>query len=220
MSNDYNIQNNITYIANNITYFNSETNNNNSKSNLFLNNRNDNYFLLSIILVLFILLIISILIIIFLLKKKKKINFISNNIGLNKIVINNSNNNQNKIIDQKGGFQKVQNTSKVNDLVQPNNALNEIKTYNLGEEIHKIVHSSLNSSFTTFGGKRLNKKKVESNLNTSGSNFGKEDLIFGNKNILLKKENKNQKINNINTQKLEQELKQQIKKYVIEDVNI
>ena len=220
MSKDINIQNNYSIIKN-ITHINSTTINNNSNSNSFLEDKkNANYFFLCIILVLFIILVISILILVFILKKKKKINIISNNIGLNKIIINNSNNNK-KIISHKGGFQKVQNTSKVNDLVQPNNVLNEIKTYNLGEEIHKIVHSSINSSFTSLGaGKRLNKKNVDSNLNTSGSSFGKGDLIFGNKNIILNKETKKENVSDVNTQKLEQELKQQIKKYVIEDNNI
>ena len=209
MSNDK-IINNFTIINNN-TNPNSTTINNNSNSIFFINDRNSIYFFLSIVSVLFIILIIAILILIFLLKRNKK----------NTTVQNISNNNPNIIINKKEGFQKVQNTSKVNDLVQPNNVLNEIKTFNLGEEIHKIVHSSINSSFTTFGGgKRSNKKATDQNLNTSGNSFGKGDFTFGNKNIVLNKELKKEENSDVNTQKLEQELKQQIKKYVIEDNNI
>ena len=195
---------------------------NNSSINSFLNNKNSNYLLFGIILVLIIILIISIIILIFLFKKGKKIKYVSNNIGLNKIIIKNSNlNNSRNIINQKGGFQKVQNTSKVNDIIPQNNVLNEIKSNSLENEIHKIIHTSSSSSSNSFsGGKRLiRKKNGKLNLNTSGSSTGKGNNTPINNNI-INKENKKGNLSEENTHKLEQELKEQIKKYVIEEHNI
>ena len=149
-------------------------------------------------------------------------NYISNNIGLNKIIIKNNNiNNSKNIINQNYGFQKVQNTSKINDIIQQNNnALNEIKSSNLENEIHKIINTSSSSSTNSLGGKRKNKKKkIDSKLNISEHNL-KGDIIMGfNNNILIKKGN-HEKISDGNTQKLELELKEQIKKYIFEENNI
>ena len=195
---------------------------NNASINSFLSNKNSNYLLFGIILVLIIILIISIIVLIFLFKKEEKIKYVSNNIGLNKIIIKNSNlNNSRNIMKQKGGFQKVQNTSKVNDIIQPNNVLNEIKSNSLENEIHKIIHTSSSSSSNSFsGGKRLlRKKNGKLNLNTSGSSTGKGDNNLDNNNA-INKENKKGNLSEENTHKLEKELKEQIKKYVIEEHNI
>ena len=200
---------NILTIIKNITYINKANINITNTSNDSLHfDKNCNYLFLGIILILIIIIIISILILIYLFKKKAKTNSI---IGLNKIVINN---NSNK------GFQKVQNTSKVNDIIQSNNVLNEIKTHNLKEEIHKIINTS-SSSNSLGGGKKSKRKRLNnSNLNTSGGIDGKNDNNNINESNSKDKENIIENNSDINTQKLEQELKEQIKKYVVEDHNI
>ena len=213
---------NLLTIINNKTYNNTSIINGTS-NNSFLNDKNNNFIFLGIIFILLLILIISILILIFLFKKKKRVNYISNNIDLNKIVIdnsNNNNNNPNNIIEQKGGFQKVQNTSKVNDLIQPNNVLNEIKTNNLKDEINKIINTSNSSGSLGIGKRSRRKRGNNSSLNNSGNSSGKGDSleINNNNNDLVNKDEK--KTSDINTQQLEQELKAQIKRFVVEENNI
>ena len=221
MSNE--IKNIINTINNNNKTYDNNSLINITSNNLLINEKSFNYLLLGIILILIIILIISIFILIFLFKKKKKINYVSNNIGLNKIIINNSNNPNNSnsnIINEKLGFQKVQNTSKVNDIIQPNNVLNEIKTCNLENEIHKIIYNTTSSSSSSLSGEKKlkRKKKVDSKINT---NNDKKDLINSKDNINNKKEKDiESNISDVNTQKLEKELKEQIKKYVVEENNI
>jgi len=212
---------NLLTIINNKTYNNTPIMNGTS-NNSFLNDKNNNFIFVGIIFILLLILIISILILIFLFKKKKRVNYISNNIDLNKIVIDNSNNhNPNNIIEQKGGFQKVQNTSKVNDLIQPNNVLNEIKTNNLKDEINKIINTSNSSGSLGIGKRPRRKRGNNSSLNNSGNSSGKGDsleLNNNNNNDLINKDEK--KTSDINTQQLEQELKAQIKRFVVEENNI
>ena len=214
-------------IKNLLTIINNKTHNitpimNGTSNNSFLNDKNNNFIFLGIIFILLLILIISILILIFLFKKKKRVNYVSNNIDLNKIVIDNSNNNNpnNNIVEQKGGFQKVQNTSKVNDLIQPNNVLNEIKTNNLKDEINKIINTSNSSGSLGIGKRSRRKRGNNSSLNNSGNSSGKGDSleINNNNNDLVNKDEK--KTSDINTQQLEQELKAQIKRFVVEENNI
>ena len=214
-------------IKNLLTIINNKTYNitpimNGTSNNSFLNDKNNNFIFLGIIFILLLILIISILILIFLFKKKKRVNYVSNNIDLNKIVIDNSNNNNpnNNIVEQKGGFQKVQNTSKVNDLIQPNNVLNEIKTNNLKDEINKIINTSNSSGSLGIGKRSRRKRGNNSSLNNSGNSSGKGDSleINNNNNDLVNKDEK--KTSDINTQQLEQELKAQIKRFVVEENNI
>ena len=212
-------------VKNLVTNINNNTFNNNislinfTSNNSILNDKSSNFLFLGIIFLLIVILIISILILIFLFKKKKRINVV-NNIDLNRIIIKNpSNNNPQDIVNQKGGFQKVQNTSKVSDIIQPNNVLNEIKSHNLKDEIHKIINTSSSSGSMGMGkGKRSKRKRGNnSNLNNSGNSSGKEKGEIGKDNNLIDKEEKKENIMEINTQELEKEIKEQIKKYVVED---
>ena len=210
-------------IKNVLKYINTSINNNITNNSLI--DATTNYLYLGIIFVLIIILIIAIIILCFLLKNKNKVNYVSNSIGLNKIIIKN---NYPNIINKNRGFKKVQNTSKVNDLMQQNNnILNEIKTENLENEIHNIIHSSSSSSSSSLGGtggkRLLRKKKINSNLNTSDSgSIGKVDNILGKVNInkYLTSQGNKENSSEGNTQKLEKELKEQIKKFVIEEHNI
>ena len=198
----------------------------NVTSNKFLlDDTSSKLLFLGIIFVLFILLIISILILVFLFFKKKKVNSISNhNMILNRIILKHPNNN---IKINAKGFQPLQNTSNVSTSnIQPNNNLfNEIKSENLKDEIHKII----NTSSSLEQGKRKRKKISDSEL-IKNENKDNQDILIDNININqeinnsikdnvinindMKKEN-----SNINTQELEKEIKEQIKKYVIDENN-
>ena len=178
---------------------------------------------LGIIFILFILLIISIFIIIYLFKKRKKTNSVSNNkLVLNKIVLKNPNNNISLNIVNPKDFHELQNTSNVSDMgVQaPNNVLNEIKSQNnLQDEIHNIINSSINSlnsyDLTGKGEKKGGRRRLDKsgqNNNSNKNNKAINNIKVNEKPINNKKE--------INTQELEQEIKNQIKKYVIEENNI
>ena len=179
---------------------------------------------LGIILILLILLIISILILIYLFLKKKKINLVPNhNMILNKIILKNPNNDLSIKVDPKG-FQRLQNTSNVSNsnIQQNNNIFNEIKSENLKDEIHKII----NTSSSLDSGRRKRKKNSDLELNKSGNK--EENNIFKENNnkqlsgIISEDNNKNniEDKSNVNTQELEKEIKEQIKKYVIEEHNI
>ena len=179
---------------------------------------------LGIILILLILLIISILILIYLFLKKKKINLVPNhNMILNKIILKNPNNDLSIKVDPKG-FQRLQNTSNVSNsnIQQNNNIFNEIKSENLKDEIHKII----NTSSSLDSGRRKRKKNSDLELNKSG-NKEENNILKENNNkqlsgIISEDNNKNniEDKSNVNTQELEKEIKQQIKKYVIEEHNI
>ena len=198
----------------------------NATSNKFLlDDTSSKLLFLGIIFVLFILLIISILILVFLFFKKKKVNSISNhNMILNRIILKHPNNN---IKINAKGFQPLQNTSNVSTSnIQPNNNLfNEIKSENLKDEIHKII----NTSSSLEQGKRKRKKISDSEL-IKNENKDNQDILIDNININqeIKNSIKDNVINindmkkensNINTQELEKEIKEQIKKYVIDENN-
>ena len=179
---------------------------------------------LGIILILLILLIISILILIYLFLKKKKINLVPNhNMILNKIILKNPNNELSiKVVPK--GFQRLQNTSNVSNsnIQQNNNIFNEIKSENLKDEIHKII----NTSSSLDSGRRKRKKNSDLELNKSG-NKEENNILKDNNNkqlsgIISEDNNKNniEDKSNVNTQELEKEIKEQIKKYVIEEHNI
>ena len=198
----------------------------NTTSNKFLlDDTSSKLLFLGIIFILLILLIISILILFYLFLKKKKVNSVSNhNMILNRIILKHPNNNLK--INAKG-FQPLQNTSNVSTSnIQPNNNLfNEIKSENLKDEIHKII----NTSSSLEQGKRKRKKISDSEL-IKNENKDNQDILIDNININqeiknsikynvinindMKKEN-----SNINTQELEKEIKEQIKKYVIDENN-
>ena len=195
----------------------------NVSSEILLDNTTSKYLFLGIIIILLILLIISILILSFLFLKKKKVESISNhNMILNRIILKHPNND----ISLKGhpkGFQRLQNTSNVsNSNIQPqNNIFNEIKSENLKDEIHKII----NTSSSLDSGRRKRKKnnsdlelnKSENKDDNKSTENNKEILSDINKEANNNDEIKNQEKQNINTQELEKEIKQQIKKYVIEE---
>ena len=198
----------------------------NVTSNKFLlDDTSSKLLFLGIIFVLFILLIISILILVFLFFKKKKVNSVSNhNMILNRIILKHPNNN---IKINAKGFQPLQNTSNVSTSnIQPNNNLfNEIKSENLKDEIHKII----NTSSSLEQGKRKRKKISDSEL-IKNENKDNQDILIDNININqeIKNSIKDNVINindmkkensNINTQELEKEIKEQIKKYVIDENN-
>ena len=198
----------------------------NATSNKFLlDDTSSKLLFLGIIFVLFILLIISILILVFLFFKKKKVNSVSNhNMILNRIILKHPNNN---IKINAKGFQPLQNTSNVSTSnIQPNNNLfNEIKSENLKDEIHKII----NTSSSLEQGKRKRKKISDSEL-IKNENKDNQDILMDNININqeIKNSIKDNVINindmkkensNINTQELEKEIKEQIKKYVIDENN-
>ena len=198
----------------------------NATSNKFLlDDTSSKLLFLGIIFVLFILLIISILILVFLFLKKKKVNSVSNhNMILNRIILKHPNNN---IKINAKGFQPLQNTSNVSTSnIQPNNNLfNEIKSENLKDEIHKII----NTSSSLEQGKRKRKKISDSEL-IKNENKDNQDILIDNININqeIKNSIKDNVINindmkkensNINTQELEKEIKEQIKKYVIDENN-
>ena len=185
---------------------------------------NSNILFLGIIFVLTILLIISIVILFFLFRKRKKSNSVSDkNMVLNNIIVKNPNNSISLNIVNPKDFQKLQNTSNVSDagMALQNNVLNEIKTQNLKDEIHKIINTS--SSSDSSRGKRGKRKKMNNNNNSNeikneniaGKN---KEASFDSKNII--NDVKKEKVSEVNTQKLEQEIKEQIKKYVVEEHNI
>ena len=196
---------------------------NTTGNKLFLDDTGSKLLFLGIILILLILLIISILILIYLFLKKKKVNSVSNhNMILNRIILKNPNNAESLKVDPKG-FQRLQNTSNVsNSNIQPNNNLfNEIKSENLKDEIHKII----NTSSALDSGRRKRKKNVEFESNKDNNKQEKNILQDNNNKQLsgiISEDNINNKEEkpNINTQELEKEIKEQIKKYVIEEHNI
>ena len=196
---------------------------NTTGNKLFLDDTGSKLLFLGIILILLILLIISVLILIYLFLKKKKVNSVSNhNMILNRIILKNPNNAESLKVDQKG-FQRLQNTSNVsNSNIQPNNNLfNEIKSENLKDEIHKII----NTSSALDSGRRKRKKNAESESNKDNNKQEKNILQDNNNKQLsgiISEDNINNKEEkpNINTQELEKEIKEQIKKYVIEEHNI
>ena len=194
-----------------------------TNSNNLISESNSNILFLGIIFVLTILLIISIVILFFLFRKRKKSNSVSNkNMVLNNIIVKNPNNSISLNIVNPKDFQKLQNTSNVSDagMVQQNNVLNEIKTQNLKDEIHKIINTS--SSSDSSRGKRGKRKKMNNNNNDEKKNENiagnNKEASFDSKNII--NDVKKEKVSEVNTQKLEQEIKEQIKKYVVEDHNI
>ena len=196
---------------------------NTTVNQLILDDTSSKLFFLGIIVILLILLIISILILIYLFIKKKKVNSVSNhNMILNRIILKNPNNDVSIKVDPKG-FQRLQNTSNVsnNNIQQNNNLFNEIKSENLKDEIHKII----NTSSALDSGRRKRKKNFESESNKD-NNKQEKNILQDNNNKQLSgiisednKDNKEEKPN-INTQELEKEIKEQIKKYVIEEHNI
>ena len=196
---------------------------NTTGNKLFLDDTGSKLLFLGIILILLILLIISVLILMYLFLKKKKVNSVSNhNMILNRIILKNPNNAESLKVDSKG-FQRLQNTSNVsNSNIQPNNNLfNEIKSENLKDEIHKII----NTSSALDSGRRKRKKNVESESNKDNNKQEKNILQDNNNKQLsgiISEDNINNKEEkpNINTQELEKEIKEQIKKYVIEEHNI
>ena len=194
-----------------------------TNSNNLISESNSNILFLGIIFVLTILLIISIVILFFLFRKRKKSNSVSNkNMVLNNIIVKNPNNSISLNIVNPKDFQKLQNTSNVSDagMALQNNVLNEIKTQNLKDEIHKIINTS--SSSDSSRGKRGKRKKMNNNNNDEKKNENiagnNKEASFDSKNII--NDVKKEKVSEVNTQKLEQEIKEQIKKYVVEDHNI
>ena len=185
-------------------------------------NSSGKYLFLGIIIILLILLIISILILLFLFLSKKKVESVSNhNMILNRIILKNPNNDISLKANPKG-FQRLQNTSNVsNSNIQPNNNIfNEIKNENLKDEIHKIINSS-----SSLDSGRRRKKNSDLELNKNIDKEDKKVLDNNNKQMsdIIEEDNnqiKDEEKPNINTQELEQEIKQQIKKYVIEEHDI
>ena len=185
-------------------------------------NSSGKYLFLGIIIILLILLIISILILLFLFLSKKKVESVSNhNMILNRIILKNPNNDISLKANPKG-FQRLQNTSNVsNSNIQPNNNIfNEIKNENLKDEIHKIINTS-----SSLDSGRRRKKNSDLELNKNIDKEDKKVLDDNNKQMsdIIEEDNnqiKDEEKPNINTQELEQEIKQQIKKYVIEEHDI
>ena len=213
-----NDNNNITKDINNKSINMNITYNNN-----LISESNSNILFLGIIFVLTILLIISIIILFFLFRKRKRTNTVSSkNMVLNKIILKNPNNSISLNIVNPKDFQKLQNTSNVSEsgIVQQNNVLNEIKTQNLKDEIHKIINTS--SSSDSSRGKRGKRKKMNNDNNDKKKIeniiVNNKEASFDSKNII--NEEKKEKVSEVNTQKLEQEIKEQIKKYVVEEHNI
>ena len=185
-------------------------------------NSSGKYLFLGIIIILLILLIISILILLFLFLSKKKVESVSNhNMILNRIILKNPNNDISLKANPKG-FQRLQNTSNVsNSNIKPNNNIfNEIKNENLKDEIHKIINTS-----SSLDSGRRRKKNSDLELNKNIDKEDKKVLDNNNKQMsdIIEEDNnqiKDEEKPNINTQELEQEIKQQIKKYVIEEHDI
>ena len=215
------MENNINSAIISQTINNSSLRNTTSKTlNLLTDSNNTNILFLGIILVLTILLVISIIILIVLFIKRKKVKSVSGkNMVLNKIILKNPNNNISLNIVNPKDFQKLQNTSNVSEsgIIQPNNVLNEIKSQNLKEEIHKIINNSGSSDSSR--GKRGKRKRPSNKNEKDIINFNEnKEMSFDSKNIINDKEKENAP--EVNTQKLEKEIKEQIKKYVIEENNI
>ena len=215
------MENNINSPIISQTINNSSLRNTTSKTlNLLTDSNNTNILFLGIILVLTILLVISIIILIVLFIKRKKVKSVSGkNMVLNKIILKNPNNNISLNIVNPKDFQKLQNTSNVSEsgIIQPNNVLNEIKSQNLKEEIHKIINNSGSSDSSR--GKRGKRKRPSNKNEKDIINFNEnKEMSFDSKNIINDKEKENAP--EVNTQKLEKEIKEQIKKYVIEENNI
>ena len=214
------MENNINSPIISQTINNSSLRNTTSKTmNLLTDSNNTHILFLGIILVLTILLVISIFILIVLFIKRKKVKSVSGkNMVLNKIILKNPNNNISLNIVNPKDFQKLQNTSNVSEsgIIQPNNVLNEIKSQNLKEEIHKIINNSGSSDSSR--GKRGKRKRPSNKNEKDIINNENKEMSFDSKNIINDKEKENAP--EVNTQKLEKEIKEQIKKYVIEEKNI
>ena len=214
------MENNINSPIISQTINNSSLRNTTSKTlNLLTDSNNTHILFLGIILVLTILLVISIIILIVLFIKRKKVKSVSGkNMVLNKIILKNPNNNISLNIVNPKDFQKLQNTSNVSEsgIIQPNNVLNEIKSQNLKEEIHKIINNSGSSDSSR--GKRGKRKRPSNKNEKDIINNENKEMSFDSKNIINDKEKENAP--EVNTQKLEKEIKEQIKKYVIEEKNI
>ena len=119
-------------------------------------------------------------------------------------------------------FHELQNTSNVSDMgVQaPNNVLNEIKSKNnLQDEIHNIINTSINSLNSYDLTRKGEKKGGRRRLDKSGQNNNKNNKVINNNKVNINEKPIDNK-KEINTQELEQEIKNQIKKYVIEENNI
>ena len=190
------IKNNITSLVN------ISTNNN---TNMIFPEYFSKYLFIAIIFLLIILLITSIIILFFIFKKRKKINTssISNNMVMNKIIIKNPPVPKPSSITKKDDFQSVQNTSNVSNCILPQNILSEIKDQNLQMQIHNIINNSTSSS----GGSSGRRKKKRSD--NSGNKM--KNVELNNKDV------DNTKNAEINTQKLEEEIKEQMKKFVVVD---
>ena len=123
---------------------------------------------------------------------------------MNKIIIKNpSNPKPQSSITKKSDFQQVQNNSNVSNCILPPNILNEIKDQNLQMQIHNIINNSTSSS----GGSSGRRKKKRSD--NSGNKM--KNVELNNKDV------DNTKNAEINTQKLEEEIKEQMKKFVVVD---
>ena len=194
LSSSETIQNNISSIINT-----SPINN----SNILSSDNFSKYLFIAIIFLLIILLITSIIILFFIFKKRKKINTssISNNMIMNKIIIKNPPVPKPSSITKKDDFQSVQNTSNVSNCILPQNILSEIKDQNLQMQIHNIINNSTSSSGGSSG--RRKKKRIDNSANIMKS------LGIDNKDAETVKDEE------INTQKLEEEIKEQMKKFVV-----
>ena len=189
------IKNNITSIINIST---------NNKTDIFPSENFSKYLFIAIIFLLIMLLITSTVILLFILRKRKKINTnsISNNMVMNKIIIKNPPDlKPDNSINKKDDFQSVQNTSNVSNCILPQNILSEIKDQNLQMQIHNIINNPTSSS----GGSSGRRKKKRSD------NSGDNTKSLG----IYNKDSNTVKSEEINTQKLEEEIKEQMKKYVV-----
>ena len=122
---------------------------------------------------------------------------------MNKIIIKNPPVPKPSSITKKDDFQSVQNTSNVSNCILPQNILSEIKDQNLQMQIHNIINNSTSSS----GGSSGRRKKKRSD--NSGNKM--KNVELNNKDV------DNTKNAEINTQKLEEEIKEQMKKFVVVD---
>lgn len=165
----------------------SSNNTNQSNSELIENKFNMSNYTLYLAILCPIILIVIICIIYCFIKRKKKSSMNNDEINdLNRIKFKNS--------AQKIPYNKLQNTSGVNNVsVNPNNiSMSEIKVQNLKDEIHDIITNSSGSSSSS--GRRKRDKKKNNNNNKIPGYSGQE----GNKGVQ----------NNI---------KEEIKQYVIDE---
>ena len=183
------------HINNSNTNYNNNITLNLTKNNTILNTRQytnipkfaySYYFILGLSIIVPLLLFIIIMFIYYCIKKRMKLKNQKETFNMNKIHKEKPQNKQ--------SYNRIMNTSGVNNLNQNTNNLSEIKVQNMKEEINNIINTSGSSSGRRKREKRkIGKKEKENNLDDFDNKEGQKEI--------------------------QNEIKEQIKQFVIEEHN-